>query len=407
MLKHRVHPLSRLIQNDPQFWQKPSHLCCYTCGEPCNTPHPYTIPFSWDNDLIHGRGVYCSFTCLHHTAVQFPLQCGNVINLTTKMMAFVYSYMPSPSTRFPPTRALKKLGGPLESDQYRLQRPSFHWDQPNSCNPYESMIFHSSDPLWKKDFTGTGVCCWYCLQPLNGAVTTVPMNFDPSSQQYEVHGLFHSSGRCAIRYILDRFGQDQALRVFWASELFHKYFSLPARVLPAPDFRLLDRFGGPLSWDQYNDHDDLTPNVGLPPLEDYPYYSSLNPTTGEEIIHVREAEALRVSEIQQLTLVKGHAHALAPDNTNCVQFDLMSIEAEHEEVSNEEKLTTIASKIQFRTDDPSSAPKSKQELKQRLQHQLETGVRNKADFDKEKILSYYLESALNPQKRIATNKKKR
>ena len=185
--------------------------------------------------------------------------------------------------QIPPMLALAKFHGPLAWDMYNDSAAS--WTHPTSENPHEIREYVKGDLAYRRDFTDSGLCCWGCLQPL-GSEGAIPTVLDVK----HVQGLFHTNGRCALKYLVEYDGDRAATRATASKELWVLDFGMSLsdcqRLKEAPDRRLLQAFGGILTLAEFLEERNVL-NVRESWVMNYPYYARVDSTSGlEELQYV-------------------------------------------------------------------------------------------------------------------------
>jgi hypothetical protein len=304
---YRVLPLCTRERQDASFWTQPMDVCCYLCGEnPAEwqrkhpetkaahvNPHPYPLMADFDpvtREIIVSH-VVCR-TCMKNAPfwarrlfhdqklimwnselLEEILKERTLLSAQSRALAEVTT----PAHRFddlstyndetleghtdlllkpPPLLALKKFGGDLDWLDYNDAKCC--WMHPTSNNPHEIRKYAKDDPFYKRDFTGSGICCWGCLQPLgrDGAIPTV---YKASAQLLQ--GLFHPNGRCALRWLLEYDGDTAVVRANASKRLWVRDFNMPLAhmetLTEAPQRMLLEAFGGIFTLERFLEERDV------------------------------------------------------------------------------------------------------------------------------------------------------
>jgi hypothetical protein len=97
------------------------------------------------------------------------------------------------------------------------------------------------------------VCCWHCKHHFSKHPLSIPLKFLAKQDKFESEGVF-CSFNCILAYIreypLNKYRESGGLLCM----LYHKIFDKRIRltdITPAPNWRLLMTFGGPLSIEEF------------------------------------------------------------------------------------------------------------------------------------------------------------
>jgi hypothetical protein len=321
-------------RKNPHFWNEPMNMNCLMCGEnpfhysskikndleryDCN-PHPYgTVKdIDYENHHIEFLNVLCR-TCMLNSNISLPrivhrsqLACWKMFLMRyvwceKKMVESVLNpqFHNENYNEFIPQRcpllALKKFGGTIDWLQYN--DPNFVYPFPFTKNQYSrikrpklSIIFGFDNPIkykiylakFQRDFTGSGIVCRQCLQPLD-ETGALPVYYDEEFDE----GLFHPNGKCATRWLKELDNRENKIRYDKTKELWKNYFGWSSDQLSklklAPDKRLLKAFYGTLTLKQYLDSDSNSIQLNDYYKVNYPIYVDIEPITNLEIVKYQD-----------------------------------------------------------------------------------------------------------------------
>jgi hypothetical protein len=319
MSNYLLHPLSERIFRDKEFFNRAQpDLDCLHCFGPIDLHPPVGTPVlvqdiklgsaharereHLNHDTMHVHKLYCDLHC--------QLAVSTTQNLSNLMLAKVYGF----GIRFLdivaalPFWTLIEFGGPLTRQQFRQWKEERKLSQVHIISgnkdfdfsqianreeawncavlelsrlcPYFQFVFEPSNPFWFESLpANTRYCCWNCGHSLaNIAPTTAVWEFNEETETAsQCDGFFHATA-CKLSYIIRRNGQLTKLRVFWNKQ-FDSIFFYQRRTLDAqraPARRLLKRFGGPLSIDEFLDPNQPFKCVYGPPIQDFEMTAALN-----------------------------------------------------------------------------------------------------------------------------------
>ena len=114
-------------------------------------------------------------------------------------------------------------------------------------------------------------CCWYCSHDFEGAPCVAPGAYDAAKDVYSVYGAFCSWG-CVKRYLIERPNHEIALRFSLLNQLAKRMGYAQSTITPNPPVITLQRFGGPLTIEQFRAYGASGRRVDTvePPLISWP-----------------------------------------------------------------------------------------------------------------------------------------
>lgn len=319
MCDYIIHPLSIRISQDVDFFNKPQpDLHCLHCfgsielHAPVGTPvqiqdtklgsaHSREAAFL-NHDTMHIHKLYCDIHCQLATSV--------TPNLTNLMLAKVYRFGLKCLDIRPalPFWTLIEFGGPLTRNQFRQwkeqgkitefinhngQRVILDYSQVHdvvqalreatlylqSYNRFSKFVFDRNDPIWFQPLPeNTRLCCWNCSYSLRGVAPTTAVLEYNTEMECATHceGMFHDTS-CKLSYVIRKNGQLTKLRLHqnkhFDSIQFYNGRTLHAQRAPAR--RLLKKFGGWLSIEQYLDPNQKYRLIQETPIQDFEVSASL------------------------------------------------------------------------------------------------------------------------------------
>lgn len=116
----------------------------------------------------------------------------------------------------------------------------------------------------------TDVSCWYCRHKFTSVPVPIVKQYDPVTNQYEVHGVC-CQFPCAKSYLRDVNASDSKVRLLWQRKLAVEVFGwAPDEPIPyAPDWGSLADVGGILSIDEFRLRTE-TVRITHPPFVPFP-----------------------------------------------------------------------------------------------------------------------------------------
>lgn len=369
MALYKVLPLCSQVRKDDTFWYKPMDIACYMCGvnpSVYSTPlklykHQYAInprpyPLLSDMDgrkerVLEAFEIVCR-TCMKNAPFtgRRIYHSSQLTTWNTELLESILYDVDAPGRtpllwksppkqtssrsqhsgrkvidtieqhnehnehnednedtddmwlpQVPPMLALIHFGGPLEWIHYN--DADSVWPYPTTQNPYEMRPYNGTDlNVFQRDFTQTSLCCWGCLQPL-GKDGSVPTFYDNGL----VQGLFHPSGRCALRFLLEYGGMHWKSRTVASLKMWQKDFGMTSMIAeslrPAPDRRLLKVLGGIFTLDEYLNEQHIL-HVRDSFTKTYPYYMRIEPDTNLEIIMYEDSATYELQPFDENLAIK-------------------------------------------------------------------------------------------------------
>lgn len=132
--------------------------------------------------------------------------------------------------------------------------------------------------------TSTDISCFYCAHPFDGVPVSIPVNFDKASSRWETDGVF-CSVPCALAYLADYEHHDYqfANKICWLRYFAKTYFGCKNALSckRAPSRRLLRKFGGHMSIEDFRSTDSDTVMLQREPFVSFSRVTSLRKSEEE------------------------------------------------------------------------------------------------------------------------------
>lgn len=312
MLQYDIHPLNVRVCEDMEFFNHPHpEIDCLHCGFPCDRQAPIGVPMmhqdaklgsanprdsnQMQHETIHIHRFYCSLEC--------GKACIEDVPMFARMLSKIYGIHDPLSVRTAlPQWTLSTFGGPLNRNLYEqykregkikgyymgegaMSEPlSLMEEYRTVClllkshNPYLEMIVPTEHvrgglPWYHQALPAkTRLVCWNDMHPLS--------NIQPCSMVHEydeVHNMTYScSGlfcglSCVLSYVMRHEGQLKMQKIKWNQEFYAQQLesSLPITSDRACSRRLLKKFGGLLTIDQFRHKTRPFQFIREPPIRDF------------------------------------------------------------------------------------------------------------------------------------------
>lgn len=139
----------------------------------------------------------------------------------------------------------------------------------------------------------TDVCCWHDGEPFDTVPICIPKCIDPRTKRYAVYGCFCSLN-CALKYMQDRdrFNtMNSSMHLLHvARTVFGLHIPLHQRVVQAPDFFYLKKFGGHMTIDEFRNRSQVATSVItlVPPFISFSHVLEDNAENTGEVVAERQ-----------------------------------------------------------------------------------------------------------------------
>jgi len=316
MCEYIIHPLSRLILHDPEFFNKARpELHCLHCfgacdhGPVCGTP--VMVQDTKLGSALAREALHIHASTMHIHKCYCDRHCELAVsctpNLTNLMNAEVYQMGIECLQVIPalPPWTLIEFGGVLTRMQYqewkvRSGAIAGFGDFSRDCktnpetalrkmcmlltpyNRFHKFVFQreTADKIWDTGLAAdTQLICWNCSYSLANCIpTTAVLEYDIDTETaLECEGLFHDVA-CKMSYVIRLNGQLTKLRIFWNKHFDSLQFwqGRPLEAHKAPARRLLTKFGGFLSFEEFISPKNPYRLVHEPPVQDFNCYATKN-----------------------------------------------------------------------------------------------------------------------------------
>ena len=321
-IEHLIHPLNVQVINDPTFFHKPQpHISCLHCYQPCNRGPP--VPLPTDSDIHTGQAhprdaAHFTYTVTNVRKLYCDIHCAKAAstdqNLWWVMCTRLYGVENPLLVRTAlPSWTLEQFGGLLSIDQFNewklngtitgvvppktMERDSDiseserlvgewmdmkTWQQ--TQNRFFQYRFRDDDSFFRTPQPGnTKLACWNCTHSL-AHIEPRPavLDYDEDLDDAKTCQGFFCGPACRLSYIIRLSGQLLKIRISWNQVFYSLYFygGMPLEENRSPCRRLLAKFGGPLTINQFRIDTVLLNNpyilVREPPIRTFPVLASLN-----------------------------------------------------------------------------------------------------------------------------------
>jgi len=272
-----VHPLSVIANENPNYLTGGMPVSCLLCGGH-NSKETFVSSRQRNGKIINTCDILCSPACKYNTDSTFILATESCLTYCTEELCEQYGIEPQLDRRFPSYLSQKVFGGDMERDEYQSYNANTKDPVPN--NPFINRPFSVDDPFWQKDWSGSGMRCWYCKMEVMGKACTIVHRSTQDKQIDNTWGFYHRQGfgGCAMAAIYEQPNLFTRLKRYQTQKMLSRApFNIPYKnICRTHDKRVLQQYMGFMTPQQFLSEDKPRTFVYLISEHGqycYPYYS--------------------------------------------------------------------------------------------------------------------------------------